>query len=500
MNLVRIHSKIVLDDPRSARLYYYSRLVDRTDQGWVRLGLNALTILFGCSRRTLSQQVIRAFERGFFHSYEIGKDFLYLKYCSIKDLKEKVCVHASGEVSADRILSLERLKETAVHLSLLRQQEDSEYRIVQQKVPSRNQLNPYDLSGSKSAKGCTKINKDNLFLKSRMNSPSGSQISVASYLGVSRQTVVKYAQSLPHIHLWKVVKLSPEGKMPSHHFQSYILTKNGHKRRREFRRLPNFYFNPESLRPRREKRDRYAIPDRPAFKGDKKEWETKQQIRKSNNLTLSDKLPALGKSLISIIVHDYFCYTLGIEQADFILSFDWEDMITLLYDLLEKSDLKDKTYLYNLVCQVSQVTPKDIDLNFFFSRPEVLPKEEGLDNSSDLEGVLSQGKVNSKRTFEDKLNDLSKEKLQQLCFDLIFILKGQENHDFFKASRKMIIDSLINTVSLLDWKGLNWLMLLTKRASKNLVPATRQMKSGMVSFQPDEASIKRFFGSLLNKE
>ena len=496
---VKIHSKVVLDNPAESALYYYFRVIDGEGSGWVRCGWTGLSRAFGQPKPSLKRILSQGKEKGFFQEVESHRDFVFVKLSSIRKLKERSNgVHSAGMVSPEVLTDRRSLKRVAYQIALLRQQSDSEYRITQNKTNSKNIFYPELMARSTVANGCCHQNGDTYFLKSRMNAPSASQITVAMYLDKSRRTVVRWADEIPHAHMYKRVKLSDP--VPQHHIRCYQVCSNGQKRRIQYRRLPNYYY-PE-IEPKREERQTHRIPEDPRVgrdqQADKKDLEAKLEIRKSPNTGFYQKLNALGKSLAAILTCDFLTY-LCQEEVNFPLTWSFEELVEVYKDLIPTLTLSDKLTLYYYTlkyCEMEEIVPSEDSLETFF-QPVAIFGSEYHDARSELP---AKGKEKEKGSnFIQKLDCLTIKQLRDLCFDFTLIVKGFEKTDFYEASRSTLITALRQIVPTLSLVNQQWLMKLTRRAYKGLIPATSQMKKGLVSFsgELDETELKSFFKGLL---
>lgn len=401
-------------------------------------------------------------------------------------------------VFAKTLKDRECLKRTAYQIALLRQQADSEFKINRGGVPSRNRFTPEAVERSTVARGCDHRNGDTYFLKGRMNAPSASQITVAAYLNKTRQTVVKWAKRIPHVHLYKRVKLS--NTIPQHHFQCYQTTRNGNRRRIEYRRLPNYYY-PE-IKAKREQRTMFRTPDRPADRQDATTNETalnaKLSIRQSPNTNFVQKIAALGLDLSQTLACDILSETSG-ENKSFPMDMDWPALKRLLLDMLDSADKEELAVIYhktNQYCGVaSPAEPTSETLDWFF-RDRNFPEYTG---SAPLTEMPPQAKKKACRTFTEKLSELTTNQVQKLAHSLMKAIQEKDRPDVLEANRSSLVDALHGTVPMLTLPQQQLLMVMTDRVYKGKLPATQHMVSGMVSFagQADQPELRRYFSPFI---
>jgi len=497
---VRIHSKVVLDHPCESALYYYLRAADKDGQGWIRYGLRGLKKLFSLSIESVKRLLYKGKSKNFFKEVEVSKskETIYVKFNSLKEVKRQTggC-YASAVVPISTLYDRGKLKSTAYHIAFLRLQQDSEWRIDNQNVPKRNKfnLNEEKTRSNLQASGCCHYSSssENYFLYGRINAPSASQITIASFLNKSRSTVVHWAKTIPHFHLFKRVRLNDP--MPRHHFRCYQVTKNQRKRRLEYRRLPNQYSNSFSVR--KEPKARFRPSERPFDPSlhlreqfEKEDLQQKLKVQKNPYTRLQEKLASLSLSKLQLLLDSYLS-DLGYEfELEDITSLNREQVFSFLYSLSEE----DRYKLYKLLIELLDQTPYSREevseeyLDWFYSKssePFSSPKVEstGIDLSH-----LSFKKTNG-RNFKQNLDAIPKERVRQLAINFLEVI-GKASKDLIdalkRASGKDLRSKLLNTLSMFSLKELKWLRLLTKRTLGGKLPANQQMKSGLI--EPEDVS------------
>ena len=161
--------------------------------------------------------------------------------------------------------------------------------------------------------------------------------------------------------------------------------------------------------------------------------------------------------------------------------------------------LDNQTFYYYTLrsCKTEEVCLSEESLKELV-KPFEITQEEVKVLISDKDTPTKGKELGKETEFLEKINALPLEQLKKLCFDFVFIVKGTEKPDFFQSNRLTLIKALKGTVPIIDSVSRQWLMILTRRASKGLVPATQHMKKGMVSFsaQLDEKELRRFFKDL----
>lgn len=86
--MLRIHSKLVLDNPTEASLYYYCRSLDVDGKGWISLNIYTTSLMFNIKEQSLIKRARRGKVKGFFHLVEVKGNSIYLKLASLSKLKQ----------------------------------------------------------------------------------------------------------------------------------------------------------------------------------------------------------------------------------------------------------------------------------------------------------------------------------------------------------------------------------------------------------------------------
>ena len=248
--VVRVHSKIGIQYPDLGRLYYYVRSRDLTGCGWVRIGLEHVKQFFNRSRRTLEQWSKKGKNCGLFIDYEIGKDYIYLKYRNLLEVKTEVVhggVHSSAGIDVELLRSRVAFLQKVYEIAMLRQQENCRKKIISKDKnkklfipPERTKLK----RSAKGAKGCAYVSKwkedetANFFVNPSYEPIGASQITMGLKLGRSRKTVNKWCRGLNKAHIYKRVYKADQS-LPGYYYQ---VTKG--KKVLTYRRYPNYYYDP----------------------------------------------------------------------------------------------------------------------------------------------------------------------------------------------------------------------------------------------------------------
>lgn len=254
---VRIHSKIILDHPHSAALYYLIRSYDRKGSGWARVSIKITAKLLGISQAAVMKRVVRLKELGFIYECQRQNDRLWMKYVGIDRLKERTTgVFASTRIQTKVLTSIVELKKAAYQAAIARQQEACRRAISKKNTkaifePKQNK------DGSAYATGCIFISKaKRFFVKLGRACIGASQLTLAEGLHKSRSTVGKWCRKFESIQVWVRQRLQ-ENPLPDVYECYRIVYKKGRpvKVRQQYKRMPNYYFldSPEAKSERADK-------------------------------------------------------------------------------------------------------------------------------------------------------------------------------------------------------------------------------------------------------
>lgn len=507
---VRIHSKVILDHPAESALYYFFRALDKDGQGWIRYGLHGLAKLFSLSRETIKHLLYRAKSKEFFKIVEVSKSkgTIYVKLNSIRQIKQNSGgSYASAIIPVATLYDRTKLKSNAYHIAFLRLQNDSEWRIDHQGIPERNKfnLNEEKTRSNLKASGCCHYSSssENYFLYGRVNALGASQITIASYLNKSRSTVIKWADTIEHYHLFKRVKLNDP--MPRHHFRCYQVTKNNKKRRLEYRRLPNQYSN--SFTVRKESKARFRPSERPFDPNlhiretfEKEDLEQKVKIQKNPYTNFIEKLATLSLSKLQLLLDSYLMETGDEIELTDITSLTEDKVLNYLSSLSKE---EERYRLYRLLMEIIEVKPYSLEevskeyLDWFFeSRKESFTSLRV--DSTEIDDETLSLKQKKGKTFKENLEALSEKRVKHIAIDFLEVIGKAENQlveNIRQATGNEVRKKLINSVTMVSIRELAWLRLLTKRVFDNKVPATQHMKTGVVNpfNNIEEGRLKTYF-------
>jgi hypothetical protein len=239
----RVLVKLGLDCPHSSSLYYFLREFDKEGQGWVKLPMQLIQDFFNIKRRALINRLKKGIQNAFYYSYEISKGYLYVKYVSIKVLKEAVYTNnfASVKLTVLDLIDVNKYKEHLYGAAINRQQQACEQAINRKETSSKRILNPYKYIDSDYAHGCDYKYKDRLFVKAHINTIGASQIRLAEYLDKSRSTLIKWCNKFSSLKIWKKKKCISDNPSPDI-YEILKTRKNGTKYKVQYKRMPNYYF------------------------------------------------------------------------------------------------------------------------------------------------------------------------------------------------------------------------------------------------------------------
>lgn len=247
MKSQRLHSKVILDNPATACLYYLLRGRDEAGQGWITISMKYLQDALNRGRRA----IIRRIKKGmgiFFQGYEIKGDRLYVKYISLDKVKaHSDGVFSSAKVSSNTFLSIKDAKGAAYGIAISRQQDACRKAIRKGgKAKSDKQVfDPIDIAKVSRYRCCEHIKgkgTDNVkvFLPKHIQVVGASQLTLASALGKSRSTVIAWCKHIPSIKVWKSVPLDTPHRGDI--YRCYRISQTGRKMGRAYKRMPNLYY------------------------------------------------------------------------------------------------------------------------------------------------------------------------------------------------------------------------------------------------------------------
>lgn len=326
LNLIRVHCTIALANASVSSLYYYLRLRDSKNQGWIRLSLKHLSQFFGISIKRVKERAKKAVKLGFLQAYEVKGDCFYAKYTGITHLKKEYGpVHASAEVDANTLSSLSEYKQFVYKVAVFAQQETCEKAIEHSCSSSKNIYRPTELSRSHIAKAADWVSKDDkrVFLPKRMRAVGASQITVAAKLGVSRITVNKYCQSIPHIRV--LVRRKLRENPPACYYSNYKYGKDGRKVNRQYREQPCYYI--QDMYVRREKSSQVTLPTYEDLQDSKEAALTYiSRLKKKPCRTLSDYLSEIKRPKLEDLANEMTEHFKGVSNPKLVASLSRPDL------------------------------------------------------------------------------------------------------------------------------------------------------------------------------
>ena len=250
--LIHIESKVVTDNPTLAAFYYFVRSKDSQGKGWINLSMEDLMQFFNKKRRTIYGWCKQAVKIGFLHRFEIVKDSVFVQYVAKKIVMARTeGAMATTTVTLEILKQVNSLKAKAYEAALIKQQNACRYKVgrnstLQSFEPKKNHRSSLNVAGCDAVS--LKGNKS-YFVRTRRTAIGASQTTVSLKLNRSRQTVLKFAKTIPHVNMFQGV--TETNRQGSYYTYTKVVMDKGYpvNKDKTYRRAPSYYFSDLKVKP-----------------------------------------------------------------------------------------------------------------------------------------------------------------------------------------------------------------------------------------------------------
>lgn len=251
---VLIHAKFVADHPTLSRVYYFCRVADKHNQGWVHLHLDLLASFFGVRQRTAKRWLLKLKELGALRGLrDLGGGLYDVQLRAYQIIEERTCGWsvAAVEIPIATLASRDKTTQKAYEAAVVAQQERTGYMINKKVKDPRKVLDPRKAytskdgqrKASKTVNGLPNVGRgNNFFLKSTQQAYGASLTGVQHQLDKSAATVHKHTKHLERINVWKRTN-----DIQQAHYVFMTRGKNGY-RERYYKQLPSFFLTEQTVK------------------------------------------------------------------------------------------------------------------------------------------------------------------------------------------------------------------------------------------------------------